>query len=792
MENYYKRKTPCPSSSTSTPDIGTSVPIPQSTFNFTTPINLVDLDNLPSDPSERPRILSYNVNQRDEIRRRYWIKGPCQPRGHKFPKTKIGNKLRGFVPTWFNQYGNWLEYSIKKNKAFCLCCYLFRDDNGQQAGNDAFVTQGFDGWNKSERLLSHVGAVNSFHNKALKKCEDLVKQRQSISVAFHKQSESAKKDYRIRLNASVEVCRHLLNSALPFRGHDESETSLHRGQFLETIKLVRKLSEDIRKVTLENAPKNNQVVSPKIQKDIAYCFSQEILKGILQEIGDDVFALLVDESSDVSKKEQMAVVLRYVDKLGLVKEKFVGVVHVTDTSSKSLKYSIDSLFAQHGLSMKKVRGQGYDGASNMRGEFNGLKALILKDNVSAFYVHCFAHQLQLVVVAIARDHNGVGNFFEMLSLVMNVVCASCQRKDMIREGYKKRVQEAIGNNEIETGIGLNQELSLIRAGDTRWGSHYKTMSSLVSLFPEVLNVLEYVAKEGKNGVSRNQAHGVTLYFETFDFVFYLHLMLRILEVTNMLSQALQRKDQDIVEAVSLVEMTKKKLQRIRDDGFEDLLEEVYAFCEKYEITKVDMSENYARNRRQNTDINNQHHYKVDIFTVVLDMQLLEFRDRFSEISSELLTNMAALSPCCSFSQFDASKLIKLSMLYPNDFTEVERRNLAQQLDFYYDVVKEDVRFSNLNGIADLSRVMVETRKHISYYLVYRLVKLALVLPVATATVERCFSAMKLVKSDLRNRMGDDFLNCALICAVEKEELAKVTNEVVIDCFHEMASRRGQL
>lgn len=83
----------------------------------------------------------------------------------------------------------------------------------------------------------------------------------------------------------------------------------------------------------------------------------------------------------------------------------------------------------------------------MRGKFNGLKALILKDNVSAFYVHCFAHQLQLVDVAVARNHNGVGNFLEMLFLVMNVVCAYCQQKDRIREGYKKRVQEAIGNND---------------------------------------------------------------------------------------------------------------------------------------------------------------------------------------------------------------------------------------------------------------------------------------------------------------------------------------------------------
>ena len=61
--------------------------------------------------------------------------------------------------------------------------------------------------------------------------------------------------------------------------------------------------------------------------------------------------------------------------------------------------------------MKKLRGQDYDGASNMKGEFNGLRSLILRENNSAYYVHCFAHQLQLVVVAVAKKHFEVSDFF---------------------------------------------------------------------------------------------------------------------------------------------------------------------------------------------------------------------------------------------------------------------------------------------------------------------------------------------------------------------------------------------
>ncbi|XP_024962779.1 zinc finger MYM-type protein 1-like [Cynara cardunculus var. scolymus] len=172
--------------------------------------------------------------------------------------------------------------------------------------------------------------------------------------------------------------------------------------------------------------------------------------------------------------------------------------HVTGTFSSILKSAIDSLFAEHGLSLKQVRGQGYDRASNMRGEFNGLKALILNENSSAYYIHCFAHQLQLVVVAVANKHDGVENFFNMLGMVINVVNASCKRKDMLRQSYKDRVQEAIGKCEIDTGTRKCQELSLIRAGDTRWGSQYKTILSLIALFPNVVEVLRYVEEDGDN------------------------------------------------------------------------------------------------------------------------------------------------------------------------------------------------------------------------------------------------------------------------------------------------------
>lgn len=166
----------------------------------------------------------------------------------------------------------WLEYSVKAEKAYCLFCYLFRNYFGRQ-GAGAFVVDGFCSWNKTERLGTHVGDVGSFHNRALKKCDDLLRQDQSIAISFHKQSEITKNEHRIHLNASIDVCRHLLNCTLPFRGHNELEKSFHRRNFLEMIKFTQNQNETVCKVTLRNAPGNNQMVSPSIQKDICHCFA---------------------------------------------------------------------------------------------------------------------------------------------------------------------------------------------------------------------------------------------------------------------------------------------------------------------------------------------------------------------------------------------------------------------------------------------------------------------------------------------------------------------------------------
>lgn len=335
------------------------------------------------------------------MRRAYLLKGPYQPRNHNFPQKIEANRKRRFVPSWFDEYKTWLEYSIAKDAIFCLYCYLF-SSRSREKGHDAFTIGGFSSWRKKERLRDHVGDHNSDHNRCRLACQDLLNQAQHIEVSLTKVSKQSKVDYRCRLNASVVCLRYLIMQGLAFRGNDESEESLNQGNFIELLKVLASSNEEISKVVLKNAPDNLKLTSPDIQRDIINAAAVETTNVIVDDIGNAFFSILVDECRDISVKEQMGVVVHYVNKKGCVIERFLGLVHVSDTIATSLEKGIDSLLSTHGLSISSLRGQGYDGASNMRGEFNGLKSLILKRNPQAYYVHCFAHQLQLTIVVVAK------------------------------------------------------------------------------------------------------------------------------------------------------------------------------------------------------------------------------------------------------------------------------------------------------------------------------------------------------------------------------------------------------
>ncbi|KAK4729940.1 hypothetical protein R3W88_022928 [Solanum pinnatisectum] len=230
-----------------------------------------------------------------------------------------------------------------------------------------------------------------------------------------------------------------------------------------------------------------------------------------------------------------------------------------------------------------------------------------------------------------------------------------------------------------------------------------------------------------------------------ELVFTLHLMFKVLLLTNELNKVLQKKDQDIVKSMGLLDLSKKRLQMMREDEWDSMKDEVSLFCGKHGILIPKMDEDYSneKSKRKRSNILYLHHFRVEVFYAFIDLTLQELNNHFGVVTSDLLLGMASLSSVDSFANFHKDRIMKLAEYYPSEFGDKELREFNFQLDdFVVNAQKCDSMFLNLKGIKDLATMMIETKLDQTWSLVYLLVKLTLIIHVATASVKRAFSSMK--------------------------------------------------
>ncbi|XP_050378271.1 uncharacterized protein LOC126795481 [Argentina anserina] len=553
---------------------------------------------------------------------------------------------------------------------------------------------------------------------------DLLKSRnKGIEAVLETRALKDVEDNRLRLKASIESVRLLAKQIAPFRGHDESKSSLNQGYFLEVLNSFTRMSVDVERVVL-NVPGNTKYTSPTIQKQILNIIGHRVRTKIHEKVDISKYCILVDKAKDVSGQEHMTIILRFVDSQGLIRERFFKIVSVLDTTSQTLKNGILKVLTMYDLQVKNMRGQWYDGASNMRSIYNGLQALFLEECPCAYFVHCYTHRLQLTLNVTAQGVHEIWQFFITLSLIVNFVDASAKRHSTLIVMRKEEITELVACGELQTGSGANQICTLQRA------------------VKKTLNVMIDQRVEG-------EAEAILKALRSFDFVLCLLLMNKNDKVTPS-----------------------------RDEEWDGLLKDVTSICEIHELDMPDLSARYksrtGRDCQQNDFISVEHHYRVSLFNFLIDYQLSELNRRYSDQASELLTLSSTLdSRGRSFKTEDVCNLAK--KFYPVDFDDGEMCSLQLECAYYEMDMHNDLQFKKLESIAELSHTLAQTRKSEFYLMLYRLICLVLNIHVSSTTTEKTFSGMNIIKNRLRNKMEDEFLDDCMLLYGEKEYTDSIDN-----------------
>jgi len=341
------------------------------------------------------------------------IDGPKQPNLQEYPTTRIGNRNRSFQKDWYKRY-DWLEYSVLKDKAYCFYCRFFQI-SPENDSKDAFISEGFRSWKKALEqnagLRKHAASENHKHC-VIKYTEYLKLHKCSKSVMTMVNEAHAKliQENKHYLKTVADCLLLTCKLEIAQKGHDESSSSLNQGNFREIMTMLSK-HDPIISSRLIDGPKNAQYLHHDIQNSLIKIMVDQIKFSIANEIEEaKYFAVMADETKDLSKQEQVSVVIRYYYK-GAIYERFMGFCPAEKLDAISMSDLIKNTILIAGLDLHNCVAQAYDGANVMSGHLNGVQAKIKQFAPNAAYIHCFNHALNLVIVDCCKSNKDSFNFF---------------------------------------------------------------------------------------------------------------------------------------------------------------------------------------------------------------------------------------------------------------------------------------------------------------------------------------------------------------------------------------------
>ena len=224
-------------------------------------------------------------------------------------------------------------------------------------------------------------------------------------------------------------------------------------------------------------------VSPVIVIEQIKLMADCVLRGLLSEIRSAPwFSLIADEVSDVNYKEQMCIVIRWVDEAYDIYEDPIGLLQVPKTDSNTLTNGLKDVLVCYILPLSQCRGQAYDGASNMSGHPCGVAAQIKSEQPTALHVHCPARCLNLCLQDAARICSLVRDTLELIIELVKLIKYSPKRS--LFQSLKSQVSPDTSD--------------LRPLCPTRWTVRTGAIGAVLSNYSVLCTVLEEVNSTGRD------------------------------------------------------------------------------------------------------------------------------------------------------------------------------------------------------------------------------------------------------------------------------------------------------
>ncbi|XP_069194095.1 uncharacterized protein [Procambarus clarkii] len=699
------------------------------------------------------------------------LKGPCQPPG-PFPFISKEEKL-SFSESHYTMISRagmklkraWLCYSAALDCAYCQACWLFSTTNREDA------------WVKGVRDWGHISAEIEKHENWTSHLQCCIIQEQwRLNKTLTEEVEKAMRMealfWRQVLERIINTTLTLFTSNLSCGSHKEPEgKSDSPGNSLAIISLLSKYDPVLNKL-LSMPDATVTYLTQTIPIELIGMISKSIREDIIKDVdAAPFFSVIMDSTQDLGKTDQLSQVVRYVsvrtDQNGKpveiqIKESFLGFVQ-NNTQSGA------------GLNISKLRGQAYDGAACMSEAYEGLQAELNALQPKAAYIHCAAHNLNLVLKDAMSDVLEVQNFFGIVENIYYFFASSLSRWNKLCLFLP------------------NSSINLSKMCPKKWSSWYDTLLALRYRLADILKLLSNIILLGKTKDDVSEATALKSKIEQFEFVFLTVLLTKILDSIGCVSLLLSSSQCDLSKAAELFQMSCVALQETRSQydsirktsveiaktwGISDCFEERQAPSVKtFSVGLCDDKRTISGEKR----------FKVNVFYPTLDIACVQTKQR-SESLTRVVTTFKALHPSVLMSATDSELLAAGDILANRYNTDLSSSLPFQLLSFRSCIKQELAKMSTIQEIASL--LMVE-----KYFLsssfpdIYTACMLFLTLPVTVAPCENSVSKLDQIKNYLRNTAFTEQLDDLALLSIEKEWAKKVNVSKIIDIYTDASARK---
>ena len=701
----------------------------------------------------------------------------CPPTGFQWPYTERkdrGNiRQRYLGPQHFAGKYDMFSYSLSKKGIFCRPCAIFAPDEvGGVRLNRMVKTplQKYDHLTGSNGYLTeHLS--KKFHEDSLSKANAFVALVQSNAGDVEQQANigAAKKREKNRraLERIVSSIEFLGRLGLALRGHrdsgdllmpqsNSSEIDYTQGNFRATLQFMASCNDKVIYEHISTAGRNSTYISPRIQNDLLEAIGVFFQKRIVHEVKEArFFSLLADETTDVSIKEQLTICLRYVRDDSIC-ERFFAFREATDLTGGGLAAQLLATLTDAGIPVSGMVGQGYDGAAAMSGHKSGVQKHIRERCPAAMYVHCISHCLNLCLMK-AGQVTGIKKAVTLMHEIAVFYQDSNKRTKNLQEAIEQKCKES-GRSRLKNHCA------------TRWVEKQEAVRVFKQLLPALWMSLDDIASWPGN------ASGKALLFTSSlngEFAVALHILTSVLEVTKPLSVRLQEVAQDIHHACESVRDCITTLQQMRTD---ETFEKIFEAAEEQHGERIEMSRINARqtNRENHPAQNAEEYYRRSMYFPYLDVCLEQLRERFTS-QSVIAYALSSLLP--SFVSEADARSLRASVQAYDCFIEGGSDGFEAELMRWQAYWARQPAEQRSGKVLDALKV---ARKLKVYPIIETLLHIFATLPVTTASGERSFSALKLIKTYLRSRMKEDRLYSLAHLYINRD--INLDHDQVIDQF----------